>query len=412
MRRGINKGGARPGRRAGNQAAPLIAVVATAVLGAGLAASALASSPAGPLRPPFSALAPVVTSLKPAEGSAAGGTKVKVKGTHMKGVTTVNFGANAVTLAKPNKSETTVSVVSPAGTGTVDVTVSTPEATSEAVPADRYTYVSVAPTVTKLSPVSGHASSQRSVTIAGTNFTGATEVHFGSISVPFTLLNAKKIKVIAPAAQVVGPVDVTVTTPQGTSSTSAADQFDFEAEAPSVETVTPEIGPSGETVTLEGEGFVGTSEVKFGNTPATSFEVVNDVKIIAVTPPHPTERVAITITTPLGTSPSVCASGKCAPIAHYKFRPSVTSVSPSSGPLAGGTHITITGTNFELGADRIDIGAREAVEVECSSETLCTAVTQSAKEAGTVAVQVHVPSNYNTKESVSPITEASQFTYE
>ena len=45
-------------------------------------------------------------------------------------------------------------------------------------------------------------------------------------------------------------------------------------------------------------------------------------------------------------------------------------------------------------------------------ESLCTAVTPPAKESGTVAVQVHIPTNYNTKESVSPITEASQFTYE
>jgi IPT/TIG domain-containing protein len=399
-------------RAAGAGGRTLAAAAAAVALIATVPAAASASGQAGALASPFISSAPVVLSLKPAEGSEAGGTKVKITGEHLKGATTVDFGSTPVTLSKPNKSESAVAVVSPAGTGIVDVTVSTPEATSEAVPADLFSYRSIAPTVTNISPKSGHASSQRKVTIAGSNFTGATEVRFGSISVPFTLTNSKKIKTAAPPAQVVGPVDITVTTPQGTSEATPADRFDFEAEAPSVESVTPEIGPSGETVALEGEGFVGTSEVRFGGVPATSFEVVNDIRIIAVTPPHPTERVAITIATPQGKSPAVCASGKCAPIAHYKFRPTVSAVSPGSGPLAGATPITITGSNFEIGHSRIDIGEREAVEISCSSETTCTAVTPPGKAAGTVPVQVHVPSNYNTKESVSPITEATQFTYE
>jgi IPT/TIG domain len=366
----------------------------------------------GPLASPFLSAAPVVLSLKPAEGAQSGGTKIKVKGEHLKGATVVDFGSTPVTLSKPDKSETSLSVVSPAGTGVVDIIVNTPEGSSEAVPADRFTYVSTAPTVTKISPVSGPAASQRKVTIAGTNFTGATEVHFGSISVPFTLTSSKKIKTAAPPAQVVGKVDVTVTTPQGTSAAGPGDQFGFESEAPWVESMTPEIGPSGETVTLEGEGFVGTTEVEFGGVPATSFEVVNDIEIVAVAPPHPTERVAITITTPRGTSPAVCGAGRCRVIAHYKFRPTILTVSPGNGPLAGGTPVTITGSNFEVGYSRIDVGGREGVGIECSSESTCTFLSPAGKEAGTVPVEVHVPSNYSTKESVSPITGATQFTYE
>ena len=382
--------------------------------GAILAAAGLTGAAPALARPAASALtgtAPVVTAVKPADGSEAGGTKVKVKGTHMKGVTSVSFGATVVTLAAPNKSEKTVSVVSPAGSGTVDVTVSGPEGTSEVVPADRFTYVSLAPTVTKLSPNHSTASAQKAVTISGTNFTGATEVHFGPTSVPFTLVNAKKIKVTAPPAVADGPNDVTVTTPQGTSATNPGDQFIFEAEEPFVDTMTPEIGSTGETIAIEGEGFIGASEVLFGTTPATSFEVVNDVEILAVLPPHPTERAVVRVRTPLGLSPEVCPAKCERPIGHFKFRPSITSISPSSGPLAGGTTLTITGTNFEVGIDRIDFLLKE-VEAECTSETVCTVVAPAGKEAGTVPVQIHIPTNYNSKESVSPITEATQFTYE
>jgi hypothetical protein len=388
-----------------------LAFVAAAALMASLPAGAGATH-GGPLASPFLSTAPVVLSLKPAAGTQSGGTKVKVKGEHLKGATTVDFGSTPVTLGEPNKSETSLRVLSPPGTGVVDVTVSTPEGSSEAVPADRFTYVSIAPTVTKISPKSGPAASRRKVTIAGTNFTGATEVHFGSINVPFTLVNSKKIKTFAPPAEVVGNVDIAVTTSQGTSAANAGDQYDFESEAPWVEAMTPEIGPSGETVTLKGEGFVGTTEVDFGGVRASSFEVVDDIEIVAVAPPHPTERVAITITTPRGTSPAVCGAGKCRVIVHYKFRPTILAVSPASGPLAGGTPVTITGSNFEVGYSRIDVGGREGVEINCSSETICTFLAPAGKEAGTVPVEVHVPSNYNTKESVSPITGATQFTHE
>jgi uncharacterized membrane protein len=62
------------------------------------------------------------------------------------------------------------------------------------------------------------------VTIAGIGFTGATAVSFGSISAKsFTVNSATSITAVSPKGR--GTVDVTVTTPAGTSPTSAADQF-------------------------------------------------------------------------------------------------------------------------------------------------------------------------------------------
>ena len=384
-------------------------LAAATALTAGLPATAGAGKGRS-LASPFSAGAPVVLSLKPAEGPEAGGTNVKVKGEHLKGATTVDFGSTAVTLAKPNKSETALTVVSPAGTGTVDVTVNTPEGSSEAVPADLFAYRSTAPEISKISPAQGPAKAQRKVTINGSGFTGATEVRFGSISAPFKVSKGTRITTTAPIAQVTGPVDITVVTPQGTTEPAPADRYDFEAEAPAVEEASPEIGSTGETVTLEGEGFVGTSEVLFGGTPA-SFEVINDVEIRAVVPAHPSERVAITITTPLGTTEEACGNPMvCKPVAHFKFRPSIASVSPSGGPRAGGTPVTITGTNLS-NTNRIEFGKNNATSLECS-ETSCTTIAPASKTAGTVAVRAHVEAGYKPPENLSLVTEATQFTYE
>ena len=45
--------------------------------------------------------------------------------------------------------------------------------------------------------------------------------------------------------------------------------------------------------------------------------------------------------------------------------PTVSSVSPNSGPTAGGTAVTITGTNFATGAT-VTFGAAAATNVVCS----------------------------------------------
>jgi hypothetical protein len=73
------------------------------------------------------------------------------------------------------------------------------------------------PTVTGLSPTEGPAAGGNTVTIEGTEFTGATEVKFGNFSAAtFTVLSATEITATPPAHEA-GYVQVTVTTPEGTS---------------------------------------------------------------------------------------------------------------------------------------------------------------------------------------------------
>ena len=66
--------------------------------------------------------------------------------------------------------------------------------------------------------------------------------------------------------------------------------------------------------------------------------------------------------------------------------PTVTAVSPSSGPTAGGTSVTITGTNF-TGATAVNIAGTAASSFTVNSPTQITAVTAAAA-AGTSDVIV------------------------
>ena len=82
--------------------------------------------------------------------------------------------------------------------------------------------------------------------------------------------------------------------------------------------------------------------------------------------------------------------------------PSVTALSPTSGPLTGGTTVTITGTHL-LGASAVDFGSAPATSFEVKSDTSITAV----DPAGAIgAVEVSVTTWYP-----SPSTPADNFTY-
>ena len=86
-----------------------------------------------------------------------------------------------------------------------------------------------APSVTGVTPISGLTSGGQSVTITGSNFTGATGVSFGGVAASsFTINSDTKITAITPALGA-GTVDVTVAIPNGSSATSTADQFQYVA---------------------------------------------------------------------------------------------------------------------------------------------------------------------------------------
>ena len=81
--------------------------------------------------------------------------------------------------------------------------------------------------------------------------------------------------------------------------------------------------------------------------------------------------------------------------------PTVTTVSPSSGPGAGGTTVTITGTNFD-GTTAVSFGSTPAASFNVVSDTTITAVAPAG--AGTVDVTVRNPGQ-------SSATSADRFTY-
>ena len=145
------------------------------------------------------------------------------------------------------------------------------------------------PTVTAVSPNAGPTGGSTTVTITGTGFSIANNtgaVMFGPNPATYTIDSNTQITATAPAGSA-GFVDVTVTTPGGTSTTSAADRYTYVA-APTVTAVSPIAGPigGGTAVTITGTGFSAaapTGAVKFGAALAT-YTIISNTQINATSP--------------------------------------------------------------------------------------------------------------------------------
>jgi hypothetical protein len=83
--------------------------------------------------------------------------------------------------------------------------------------------------------------------------------------------------------------------------------------------------------------------------------------------------------------------------------PTVTGINPSSGPVTGGTSVTITGSKF-TGATAVKFGANNATAFTVDSDTQITAISP-AGVAGVVDVTV------TTASGTSAIGASDQFTY-
>ena len=328
----------------------------------------------------YLAAPPHIASISPTSGPMAGGTTVTIRGSGFTGANKVLFGATAANSFTVN-SDRQITAVSPAGSGTVHVTVMTPVGTTAASNADRFTYLAAPPHIASIQPTAGPATGGMNVIIRGTGFTGASKVLFGTTASNFTVNSDRQITAVSPAGS--GTVHVTVMTPVGTTAASNADRFTYLAAPPHIASISPTSGPmAGETtVTIRGSGFTGASQVLFGTT-ASNFTVNSDRQITAVSPAG-SGTVHVTVITPVGTT----AASNADRFTYLAAPPHIASISPTSGPMAGETTVTIRGSGF-TGASQVLFGTT-ASNFTVNSDRQITAVSPAG--SGTVHVTVITP---------------------
>jgi hypothetical protein len=228
--------------------------------------------------------------------------------------------------------------------------------------------VTPAPAVASFSPTSG--ASGASVTITGTNLTGATGVTFGSKAASsFSVTSSTQITAVVATGSTTGKISVT--TAGGTATSSGSFTV---LSAPTLSSFNPASGPVGTSVVITGAGFTGATGVTFNSKAAGSFTVNSDTQITA-TVASGTTGGKIVVTTPLGTATSAASFTVTAP-------PTISSFNPGSGPV--GTSVVITGTNF-TGATAVAVNAK-AASFTVNSATQITAVVASGSTSGKITL--------------------------
>jgi hypothetical protein len=156
------------------------------------------------------------------------------------------------------------------------------------------------------------------------------------------------------------------------------------AGPPLVASLSPASGPmtGGTGVTINGSNFIGVTSVVFeGAGPAPFFINASAGQIIATSPALASPTVAglnhVVVTTPAGASAISSAD-------VFTYQPVVTGVSPSSGPIGGGTAVTVAGIGM---GKQIAFDGTPSPNVFCSSDTQCIAASPP-HPPGTVDVTV------------------------
>jgi len=244
------------------------------------------------------------------------------------------------------------------------------------------------PTVSSVSPNSGTTSGGTAVTIAGTNFAaGATVTFGGTAATNVAVVNSTTITATTPAGSA-GAVAVAVTVSgQNGSLASGFTYVGSVLASPTVTSVSPNSGTTagGTAVTITGTNFAAGATVMCGGTAATNVALISATQIAATTPAGSAGAVTVTVTVNGQSGSLVNGFTYTSPASP----PTVTSVSPNSGTTAGGTSVTITGTNFAAGAT-VTFGGTAATNVVAVSGTEITATTP-AGSAGAVTATVTNP---------------------
>ncbi|HEX8619787.1 MAG TPA: IPT/TIG domain-containing protein, partial [Thermoanaerobaculia bacterium] len=258
--------------------------------------------------------------------------------------------------------------------------------------------IAAAPTITSVSPRSGPTSGGTVVTINGTDLQFATSVTFGGSAGTNIGYNSStgKLQATTPSRSA-GSVSVKVVCAAGTVTSSNA--FTYTDPSPTITSVSPSIGPSsgGTVVTINGTNLQFATSVTFGGTAATNIEYNSSTgKLQATTPSHSAGSVGVTVVAAAGTVTSSNAFTYTAP------SPTITSVSPNSGPSTGGTVVTIDGTNLQF-ATSVTFGGVAGTNIGYNSDTGKLQATTPARSAGSVSVTVVC--------AAGTVTSANAFTY-
>ncbi|MFI5167940.1 MAG: beta strand repeat-containing protein [Thermoanaerobaculales bacterium] len=343
---------------------------------------------------------PLIYSIVPSQGLVTGGDTVTIYGANFSSPVAVTLGAENAQVASVSADLSTITIITPKHSGSVpvtglvvDVTVTNGSGKSVTRTAG-WTWLPVstavgAPVIYSVSPNKGSPRGGDTVTILGANLCGSVNsttgqcssspvVTFTFTTSPYTDTRSAQVVSVSPDGKTLviltpqvspNPVlidvmaSITVTTNNaGGNTVTLANAFTFLAESapPLLYYLQPNVGSclGGDQVTIFGRYLIPPLRVTFSASSGNDAQYItgsaaaDGTSAQIITPAASSCQgdtvSSVTVITQYGTgrdsAPITLASAFT-----YKgqvYQPQIFSITPNSGPLTGGTRVTITGTGF------------------------------------------------------------------
>lgn len=307
----------------------------------------------------------VVTGFAPREGPLEGGTEVTLTGKGFTQDTQVLFGA----FSSPRitfVSATELKVVAPRGAAAdlVDLVVYNKNGVNTQRRGYRYL---APPKLVALVPPTGAVAGGTVVRMLGSGLSGVTGVRFGALDgAALNVESDNALTVTTPAAAGAGAVDVTLTTALESRVFKGAFTYVDSSGAFAVFSVYPHVVSPGQRVTLTGQALdQGPLTVTIGGQAATLGAVTFSTAEVTVPARGAAPRRSDVVVT--GASTQTLTGGAT-------WRIGLDSLSPATGPAAGGTSVTAVGSALPADAE-VRVGTFAATGVTVTGETGFTATT-------------------------------------
>ncbi|HEY4217882.1 MAG TPA: beta-propeller fold lactonase family protein [Gemmatimonadaceae bacterium] len=324
--------------------------------------------------------APTLSSIGAASGVRGTTATLALTGTNfVPRATTVEVSGGgvtttSVTVASATSASASLAIDANAALGVRNVTVETAGGTSAAT---TFTVNPPVPTLATVLPAAAVRGMTQTVTLAGTNFvTGATTVVVSGTGVTVSNVNVTSASTLTAnvaidASAAIGDRTVTISTAGGTSGTVP---LSITPQAPTLASLSPTTGVTNTVVneTLTGANFVGnvTVLVSGAGVTATNTVVVNDSTITA--------QFVVVGDATLGTrTVTIMTAGGMSGGVTFTVNPpaaTVASITPNNGMRGTAVAVSITGSNFIVGATSVAV-AGPGVAVSNVVVTSSTALT-------------------------------------
>ncbi|WFB10512.1 IPT/TIG domain-containing protein [Streptomyces sp. LX-29] len=232
-------------------------------------------------------------AISPNQGSLGGGTAVTIIGRGFTNTSSVLFGNHKATdVVVVN--DTTITAVTPAGTGSATVRVTAAGGTAVI---GRF-YYRLLPAIDTISVPSGPMGGGGILTITGRRFIGVKQVWFKNVAVVPTVLSDTQMTVVVPPSALARAVPIHTANRGGISNSTSYTYLG----GPVVTSISPTSGSrtGSRSINIHGTSLAQVTSVTFGGNPAITFKVVSDIKIQAITPPGTPGPAAVVVRTASG----------------------------------------------------------------------------------------------------------------